>query len=135
MDYGVLEEALQNGVRDIGGFEAAGLPVVLAGLGEDGFSLEFAGDKAAESAPLIRFMFKTKGLDRLMMTVGATDVTFGEALKNVASVTGLPLKDLIRTTSLNQAVSLGIHDIGRIEPGYKAEFVLLNDELNVVKTF
>jgi N-acetylglucosamine-6-phosphate deacetylase len=36
---------------------------------------------------------------------------------------------------LKQAVSLGIHDIGRIEPGYKAEFVLLNDELNVVKTF
>ncbi|MBP5674014.1 MAG: amidohydrolase family protein [Victivallales bacterium] len=134
-DYGALEEALQNGVRDIGGFEAAGLPVVLAGLGEDGFSLEFAGDKAAENAPLIRFMFKTKGLDRLMMTVSAADVTFGEALKNVAAVTGLPLKDLIRTTSLNQAVSLGIHDIGRIEPGYKAEFVLLDDELNVVKTF
>ena len=134
-DYGVLEEALQNGVRDIGGFEAAGLPVVLAGLGEDGFSLEFAGDKALENAPLIRFMFKTKGLDRLMMTVGAADVSFSEALKNVAAVTGLPLKDLIRTTSLNQAVSLGIHDIGRIEPGYRAEFVQLDDDLNVLKTF
>jgi N-acetylglucosamine-6-phosphate deacetylase len=80
-------------------------------------------------------MFKTKGLDRLMMTVGAADVSFSEALKNVATVTGLPLKDLIRTTSLNQAVSLGIHDIGRIEPGYKAEFVLLDDELNVIKPF
>ena len=134
-DYDVLEEALQNGVRDIGGFEAAGLPVVLAGLGEDGFSLEFAGDKAVENAPLIRFMFKSKGLDRLMMTVGSADMTFGEALKNVAAVTGLPLKDLIRTTSLNQAVSLGIHDIGRIEPGYKAEFILLDDDLNVLKTF
>ena len=134
-DYDVLDEALQNGVRDIGGFESAGLPAVLAGLGEDGFSLEFAADKAEENAPLIRFMFKTKGLDRLMMTVGAADVSFGEALKGLAAVTGLPLKDLIRTTSLNQAVSLGIHDIGRIEPGYKAEFILLDDELNVVKTF
>ena len=134
-DYDVLEEALQNGVRDIGGFEAAGLPVVLAGLGEDGFSLEFAGDKAVENAPLIRFMFKSKGLDRLMMTVGSADMTFGEALKNVAAVTGQPLKDLIRTTSLNQAVSLGIHDIGRIEPGYKAEFILLDVDLNVLKTF
>ena len=134
-DYDVLAEALQNGVRDIGGFEAAGLPAVLAGLGEDGFSLEFAADKAAENAPLIRFMFKTKGLDRLMMTVSAADVPFNEGLKALAAVTGLPLKDLIRTTSLNQAVSLGIHDIGRIEPGYKAEFVLLDDELNVVKTF
>jgi N-acetylglucosamine-6-phosphate deacetylase len=134
-DYDVLAEALQNGVRDIGCFETAGLPAVLAGLGEDGYSLEFAADKASENAPLIRFMFKTKGLDRLMMTVSAADVPFNEGLKALVAVTGLPLKDLIRTTSLNQAVSLGIHDIGRIEPGYKAEFVLLNDELNVVKTF
>ena len=134
-DDEILAEALQNGVRDIGGFEEAGLAGVLAGLGEDGFSLEFAGDKAAEHAALMRFMFKVKGLDRLMMTVSAADVSFNEGLKALATVTRLPLKDLIRTTSLNQAVSLGIHDIGRIEPGYKAEFILLDDELNVVKTF
>ena len=134
-DYDVLAEALQNGVRDIGGFEEAGLPTVLAGLGEDGYSLEFAADKAEEKAALIRFIFKTKGLDRLMMTVSAADVPFNEGLKTLATVTSLPLKDLIRTAALNQAVSLGIHDIGRIEPGYKAEFVLLDDGLNVVKTF
>ena len=134
-DYDVLAEALQNGVRDIGDFEEAGLSGVLAGLGEDGFSLEFAGDKAAEKSALIRFMFKVKGLDRLMMTVSSSDIPFNEGLKMLAAVSGLELKDLIRTTSLNQAVSLGIHDIGRIESGYKAEFVLLDDDMNVLKTF
>lgn len=134
-DGDVLVEALQAGLRDISGFEAATLEEVLTGLGEETFNLEFAGDKAVEKATLFRFMFKVKGLDRLLMTTSGQDVPFNEGLKALSAVSGLALKDLICTTALNQAISLGIHDIGRIEPGYKAEFALLDEQLNVVKTF
>lgn len=134
-DVGELKEALQNGVRDMSGFETMGLAGVLAGLGEDGFSLAFAGDQSSKVPELIRFMFKVKSLDRLMMTVSDASVPFAEGLKQTMAVTGLSLSELIRTTALNQAESLGIRDIGRIEPGYKAEFALLDSDLNVLKTF
>ncbi|MBQ9338541.1 MAG: N-acetylglucosamine-6-phosphate deacetylase [Lentisphaeria bacterium] len=57
------------------------------------------------------------------------------ALRNVYEITGLPLKRLVRTTSLNQAVSLGLEKLGRLEPGYCADIVILNDEFKVMKTF
>lgn len=51
------------------------------------------------------------------------------ALKNVFEVTGLPLNVLIKTTSYNQAVELGIDDdVGSIEPGCCADIVILDDE-------
>lgn len=50
-----------------------------------------------------------------------------EALRNVCEVTGLPVKDVIQTTSLNQAKERGEdHLYGRIAPGYKAEIALLD---------
>ena len=57
------------------------------------------------------------------------------ALRNVYEITGLPLEQLVRTTSLNQAVSLGLEKLGRIEPGYYADIVILNDDFTVKKTF
>ena len=57
------------------------------------------------------------------------------ALKNVYEITGLPLKELVRTTSLNQARSLGLEKLGRLEPGYEADIVILDDRFQVRKTF
>ncbi len=51
----------------------------------------------------------------------------GMGLKNVRDVTGLPLKDLVRTTSWNQAIELGWGDtLGKIEKGYTADLVVIN---------
>lgn len=58
-----------------------------------------------------------------------------QALRNVYEITGLPLERLVRTTSLNQAVSLGLEKLGRLEPGYYADIVILNDDFTVKKTF
>jgi len=57
------------------------------------------------------------------------------ALKNIAEVTGLPLEKLIQTTSYNQAKSLGIPDLGKIEANYVADLVLLKDDYSVSRVF
>ena len=51
----------------------------------------------------------------------------GNGLKNVHDVTGIPLKDLVRTTSWNQALELGWgKDLGKVEKGYVADLVVIN---------
>ena len=51
----------------------------------------------------------------------------GNGLKNVHDVTGIPLKDLVRTTSWNQAIELGWgKDLGKVEKGYVADLVVIN---------
>lgn len=59
---------------------------------------------------------------------------FDEGLRNVAKITGLPLNELARTTSKNQADSLGLADRGTLEVGKLADLVLLNQSLEVVAT-
>lgn len=51
-----------------------------------------------------------------------------ECVANVREITGKPLVDLIRTTSWNQAVSLGLKSLGKIEPGFRADFAVLDPE-------
>lgn len=51
----------------------------------------------------------------------------GKGLKNVHDVTGIPLKDLVRCTSWNQAIELGWGDrLGKVEKGYTADLVVIN---------
>ncbi len=51
----------------------------------------------------------------------------GMGLKNVHEVTGIPLKDLVRTTSWNQAIEQGWGDtLGKVEKGYAADLVVIN---------
>lgn len=56
------------------------------------------------------------------------------ALKNVAEVTGLPLSELVKSTSYTQAQALGLPGIGKLEPGYQADAVLLDADWQVRKT-
>ncbi|MGL4854486.1 MAG: N-acetylglucosamine-6-phosphate deacetylase, partial [Lentisphaeria bacterium] len=67
--------------------------------------------------------------DRL---AGST-LRMNKALKNIHEVTKLPLKDLIATTSYNQAVNLGLENTGKIEEGYVADIVLLDANYDVQK--
>lgn len=58
-----------------------------------------------------------------------------DALKNVFEITGFDLCELVRTTSDNQAQTLRLEGIGRIEPGYCADMVLLDDNFKVLETY
>ena len=60
---------------------------------------------------------------------------YNEGLKNAAEISGLPLHQLVKATSWNQAQSLGIEGFGKIEVGYHADIVLLNEDFSVWKTF
>ena len=57
------------------------------------------------------------------------------AFRNVAEVTGLPLSRLVRATSLNQAASLRLPGLGKVEAGYTADLVLLDDGFAVQAVF
>ncbi|MBQ2628371.1 MAG: N-acetylglucosamine-6-phosphate deacetylase [Kiritimatiellae bacterium] len=51
----------------------------------------------------------------------------GNGLKNVHDVTGIPLKDLVRCTSWNQAIEQGWgKTLGKVEKGYTADLVVIN---------
>ena len=51
----------------------------------------------------------------------------GMGLKNVHDVTGIPLKDLVRCTSWNQAIEQGWgRTLGKVEKGYTADLVVIN---------
>ena len=56
------------------------------------------------------------------------------AFKNVAEVTGAPLSEVVKSTSLSAAASLKLNDRGRLEPGYLADIVLLEDDFTVSAT-
>ncbi len=66
-------------------------------------------------------------------TLAGSTLTFSKALKNFQKFTGCSLKELARVSSYNSAVELRLN-VGRIEKNYEAKFVLLDKELNVVKT-
>ena len=56
------------------------------------------------------------------------------AFKNVVEVTGLPLSQAVKATSLSAAMSLKLFDRGRLEPGFLADIVLLDNDFNVDTT-
>ena len=56
------------------------------------------------------------------------------ALKNVVEVTGLPLAEAVKSTSLTAARSLGWTKFGRIEPGCVADLAVLDDDYSVAMT-
>lgn len=50
-----------------------------------------------------------------------------QGLKNLRDVTGLPLEDLVRVTSWNQAIELGMgSELGKVEKGFVADLAVLD---------
>lgn len=60
--------------------------------------------------------------------VAGSTLLYYTGLRNVYEITGLPLRELVKTTSWNQAKSLGIPHLGKIEPGYIADIIICNDD-------
>jgi N-acetylglucosamine-6-phosphate deacetylase len=59
---------------------------------------------------------------------------YHDGLRKLVEITGRPLSELVQVTSLNQARSLGLEGFGRIEPGFHADLVVLDDDFAVWKT-
>ncbi len=90
------------GLRD-GNYDLGGLPVVV----KDG-----AARLAANGA------------------LAGSTLLFYQGLKNIYEITGMPLKELIKTTSWNQASSLGLEKLGKIEPGFYADILILKKDFS-----
>lgn len=69
-------------------------------------------------------------------TLAGSDLDMVGAVRNAVEHLQLPLEEALRMASLYPAAFLGLDDkLGRVEPGYEADFVLLDAELNVQKTW
>lgn len=67
--------------------------------------------------------------------LAGSTLKLNQALKNVFEETAIPLPELVRTSSLNQAESLNLPQLGIIETGYFADLAVLDHDFNVSHTF
>jgi N-acetylglucosamine-6-phosphate deacetylase len=67
-------------------------------------------------------------------TLAGSTLQLNQALKNVHVLTGVPLRDLVCTTSFNQARSLGFESLGSIESGARADIAVLDENFDVTMT-
>ncbi|MGA1824815.1 MAG: N-acetylglucosamine-6-phosphate deacetylase [bacterium] len=112
--------------------------------------------KPIEKIMLITDSIAASGLDDGMYTIGGLDISienkisrlvknpdvlagsvvpFNRAVKNAYEISGLPLKQLVKTTGFNQAQAIGLDKTGRLEPGYYADITILNDEFSPIMVF
>ena len=68
--------------------------------------------------------------------LAGSNIDMASCVRNAISLLGLPLPEAVRMASLYPAEFLGLsREIGRIEPGYRANLVLADDKLNVLETW
>ncbi len=67
--------------------------------------------------------------------LAGSTLRYAKGLQNVHRITGKPLSELVKATSLNQAESLRLTGLGKICPGYTADLVLLDDDFNILRTY
>lgn len=66
--------------------------------------------------------------------LAGSTLRYNEGVRNAAELTGLPLHQIVKATSWNQARSLGLQGFGKLEPGFLADIVILNPDFSVWKT-
>jgi N-acetylglucosamine-6-phosphate deacetylase len=63
-------------------------------------------------------------------------IDMATAVRNSVELLGLPLEQAARMASTYPAEFLGLgHELGRIAPGYRANFVQADDGMNVLATW
>lgn len=69
-------------------------------------------------------------------TLAGSNIDMASSVRNAMSMLGLPLPEAVRMASQWPAEFLGIgHTAGRIAPGYRANLVLADEQLNVRETW
>ncbi|MHA2247804.1 MAG: N-acetylglucosamine-6-phosphate deacetylase [Candidatus Hodarchaeales archaeon] len=76
------------------------------------------------------------GISRIKATgrLAGSTLTMDVAIKNMVSKLGLDLKDVIRMATENPAKAMNLSQYGCLEPGYVADIVILDSEINVLAT-
>lgn len=68
--------------------------------------------------------------------LAGSDMDMATAVRNAVALLGVGLADAARMASQYPAAFLGLHaELGRIAPGYRADLVLVDDDLNVRETW
>lgn len=68
--------------------------------------------------------------------LAGSNIDMASCVRNAVSLLGLPLPEAVRMASRYPAEFLGLgHEIGRIAPGYRANFVLADEQLRVSDTW
>jgi len=68
--------------------------------------------------------------------LAGSNIDMATCVRNAVSMLGLTLPEAVRMASLYPAEFLGIaHDVGRIAPGFKANFVVADDQVQVSETW
>lgn len=69
-------------------------------------------------------------------TIAGSDLDMASAVRNAVELLDLSLADALAMASTHPAAFLGLdHEFGRIAPGYRADLVLLDDDLNALQTW
>lgn len=63
--------------------------------------------------------------------LAGSTLKFNDGIARVRELTGLSLAEIVGTTSWNQARSLGLEGLGKLEPGYHADLVMLERDLSI----
>ena len=68
--------------------------------------------------------------------LAGSNIDMASCVRNAVSLLGVSLAEAVRMASLYPAEFLGLsHELGRIEPGYRANLVRADDDLNVIDTW
>jgi len=69
-------------------------------------------------------------------TLAGSDLDMASAVRNAVRLVGLDLAEAARMASLYPAAFLGLdHELGRIAAGYRADLVLVDDDVQVLETW
>jgi N-acetylglucosamine-6-phosphate deacetylase len=69
-------------------------------------------------------------------TLAGSDLDMASAVRNAVSMLGLDLTDAAAMASANPAAFLGLDDqLGRVAPGYRANLVMLDEDLQVIESW
>jgi N-acetylglucosamine-6-phosphate deacetylase len=66
--------------------------------------------------------------------LAGSTLRYNRGLKRIHEITGEPLSAIVATTSWNQATSLGLPNTGKIESGFRADLVILDEDFEVSRT-
>ncbi|HBE96541.1 MAG TPA: N-acetylglucosamine-6-phosphate deacetylase [Verrucomicrobiales bacterium] len=67
--------------------------------------------------------------------LAGSTLQYPAGLRHIHEFTRIPIHELVETTSWNQAHTLGLADRGKLEPGFLADLVVLNEHFEVQGTY
>jgi N-acetylglucosamine-6-phosphate deacetylase len=125
--------------------------IVRSSVVADGFHVDFAAISIAKKVMQERLFFITDAVtdssdgyyphalqgDKYVANgiLSGSALTMAKCVKNGVEEAGIELSEALRMASLYPAQVMKLENrLGRIEPGYKAAFVVLNDNLEVLHT-